>query len=365
MTIARFFTHFVFISLLTAELSCGDKKGQNTDNTDLLSQRAAFSIQPIIGARKQGEEISFDVEKSDTSQAFDSVKVDIDGISLGKMDKLSQRFVWSSVGAKMGSHIFTIRAFRKGIEESTASQTVFIRSDISPAEYGYEIVKTYPHNPESFTQGLEWFDGQLYEGTGLNGKSAAMAIHYQTGTATIRKELDKSYFGEGITILGNKLYQITWQNKKGFRYSLPELKLEKEFSYPTDGWGLTNFSNHLAMSDGSNKLYMLDTSGFQSRGMVEVWDNKNPIDALNELEFVNGSIFANKYQTDTLVEFNPVSGKVIGYVDLSNLLPDKERLGNEDVLNGIAYHPKEKLFYVTGKNWPKLFAIRLVRKSSI
>ena len=342
--------------------ACESKKSPSTetDNSDLLSQRAAFSILPVMGARPLGDSIMFDVEKVDSASAFDSVIARVDGNRIGEMADQRHTFHWASKGSVTGSHIFRISGYKKGTEESSSSQTFYISSSTQPGSYRYEIIKTLPHNPESFVQGLEWLDGKLYEGTGLNGKSSVMNVNPQTGESIVRQNLDQTYFGEGITIMDNRLYQLTWQNRKGFVYSLPDLKLQKEFGYTTDGWGLTHFDGKLAMTDGTNQVYFLDPETFQRTGKLEVWDNRNPVGELNELEYVNGSVFANKYQTDTIVEIDPKTGAVKAYLDLSNILKDNDRLGNEDVLNGIAYNPKEKLFYVTGKNWPKMFAIRLI-----
>jgi glutamine cyclotransferase len=363
--ICRPFFLFIFLAFVILSGCSDDHKKAPEVETDLLSQRAAFFIHPVTGARKQGDTIRLETELSDSSQVFDSIVVRMDDEKIETWKEGVKTVLWPSAGKKMGAHIFKVEGYRGSESASTASLTFFIRSDEVPAEYRYEIVKTLPHNPGSFTQGLEWNGDHLYEGTGLNGKSAVMKINPETGEAETTKNLGTEFFGEGITIVNNKLYQITWQNRRGFIYSLPDLKPEKEFSYPTDGWGLTHFSGKLAMTSGSNTVYFLDPEKFQSLGKTEVWDNKNPVEELNELEFVNGRIFANKYQTDTLVEFDPETGKVLGYANLKNLLPDADRIGNEDVLNGIAYHPKEKLFYVTGKNWPKMFAIRLIRKSGI
>ena len=353
----------LLISLLvffTVACDSGKSPSGESDNTDLLSQRAAFSILPVMGARPLGDSIEFDVEKVDTAIVFDSVIARVDGKRIGEMPDTKHLFIWESNKSAPGTHIFRITGYKKGQEESSSSQTFYICSPKKPEAYRFEIVKTLPHNPESFVQGLEWLNGKLYEGTGLNGKSSVMNVDPQTGQSLVQQKLDQTYFGEGITILDNKLYQLTWQNRKGFVYSLPDLKLLKEFGYTTDGWGLTHFDGKLAMTDGSNQVYFLDPVTFQRTGRLEVWDNHNAVGELNELEYVNGSIFANKYQTDTIVEIDPKSGIVKAYIDLTGLLKDSDRLGNEDVLNGIAYHPQEKLYHVTGKNWPKMFAIRLI-----
>jgi len=353
----------LFFSVILS--ACESKKSHSgeIENTDLLSQRSAFSVSPVIGARPLGDSILFNVEKVDSVASFDSIIAKVDGIRTGIMTNNRQTFVWNSIGAVLGTHNFRIIGFKQGKEESAFSQTFYICSGFKPGSYRYEIVKIFPHNPESFVQGLEWQDGKLYEGTGLNGKSSVMNVNPQSGESLVKENLNQIYFGEGITIIGNRLYQLTWQNRKGFVYSLPDLKLLEEFGYNTDGWGLTHFDGKLAMTDGTNQMYFLDPESFRYNGRLEVWDNRNPVSELNELEYVNGSVFANKYQTDTIVEIDPKTGAVKAYLDLSNILNERDKIGNEDVLNGIAYNKKENLFYVTGKNWPKMFAIRLILSS--
>ncbi len=356
----QIFIHLVFLSFL---FSCGNADEKTgVEEADLLSQRAAFEIAPVPLPITSGDSILFSASVADSSLKFDSVVVKIDDQRILSWKEKPGSFSWPSAGMGMGKHVFRLAGFYKGNENGSGSMIFSIASNIIPEELGFEIVKTMPHNSASFTQGLEWQADKLFEGTGLNGKSAVMQINPSNGEALKKVALDQEFFGEGITILNNKLYQLTWQSHKGFVYSLPELKLESEFGYPTEGWGICNLKGNLVMSDGSEKLYFLNSKDFHLDKSLEVWDRKYPVSELNELEAVDGVVYANKYQTDTIVKIDPVNGKVLAYINLAGILKKEDRLGNEDVLNGIAWNPTDKLFYLTGKNWPKMFAVRLVRK---
>lgn len=340
-----------------AMMACKSESDSQQTVEDPLSQRAAFYIQPQKELKAIGDTLHFQWEVSDSSRRFDSVIVSIGAQRLGPVSGTS--FDW--IGDRVGTLEFQLSGFEKGTAY-TSSILFRLASDEAPQSYTYTLVETLPHNSGSFTQGLEFANGTLYEGTGLNGKSSVMEIDPATGKALQEIKLSSEFFGEGITTLNGKLYQITWKNRKGFIYDLPKLQKTKEFSYPTDGWGLTHWKENLLMTDGGNVLFTLEPNGFSTLRKQEVWDHKNPIPELNELETVNNRVWANRYQTDTLVELDPETGKVTGYADLSGLLKDSDRNGEEDVLNGIAWNPERKLFYVTGKNWGKMFVIRLIPK---
>lgn len=359
----RIITFLGFLLIVACSCESGTKNIKEKP-VDLLQVRAAFAIEPVMTVHSIGDSVQFNLRQLDSAR-FDSLIFKVDGDVFEKLLSNPSRNLsvkWYSVESKTGSHVFSVSAFSGQNEPKQASHSFFLKSDVVPELYGYQIFKTLPHDPESFTQGLEWSDGLLYEGTGLHGKSAIMQVDPETGKSLIRKNLDQEFFGEGITILGDKLYQITWQNKRGFVYQLPQIEKIKEFGYASDGWGLTNLNNQLIMSDGTNRLFFINPDQFNQNKVLEVWDNKRPVDAINELEEIDGFIYGNKYQTDTLVKIDPKSGKILAYIDLTGLLPDADRNGEEDVLNGIAWKADEKLIYVTGKNWPKMYGIRLVKK---
>ena len=225
----------------------------------------------------------------------------------------------------------------------------------------FQIVATYPHDPDAFTQGLVWQDGIFYEGTGLRGRSSLRKVDPASGDVTQEIDLADQYFGEGITIFGDKLYQLTWQEDTGFIYDKDSFELLDTWTYPGEGWGLTTDGERLIMSDGTNELRFLDPETLDELGRVAVTDQQgNPVVRLNELEYVNGEVLANIWQTDWIARIDPATGSVLGWIDLSGLLPAEDRMQPVDVLNGIAYDPATDRLFVTGKLWPKLFEIDLV-----
>jgi glutamine cyclotransferase len=225
--------------------------------------------------------------------------------------------------------------------------------------YTYNIVNVYPHDEAAFTQGLVFEDGILYEGTGLRGQSTLRRVDLETGEVIQVYGLPEQFFGEGITVFGDKIIQLTYTSGKGFVYDKNSFDLLQEFEYPTDeGWGITHNGSALIMSDGTAILYFLDLATFQTVGQVEVHDGE-PVTALNELEYVDGSVYANVWKEDKIAIINPETGQVTGWIDLGGLR-DLVNQGTSDVLNGIAYDKKTGRLFVTGKLWSKLFEIELV-----
>ncbi len=230
------------------------------------------------------------------------------------------------------------------------------------AVYTYSIVNSYPHDRGAFTQGLVFSDGVLFEGTGLKGRSTLRKVDLQTAKVLKIHKLPARYFGEGITIVADKIIQLTLDSNVGFVYDRDSFKLLRTFKYPTKGWGITYDGTNLIMSDGSATLYLLDAESFEQRGRIEVRDGDTPIAGLNELEYVRGRIYANIWTTDRIVIISPQTGRVTGRLDLTGLLGFKDRLKPVNVLNGIAYDAEQRRLFVTGKLWPKLFEIKLIRK---
>jgi glutamine cyclotransferase len=230
-----------------------------------------------------------------------------------------------------------------------------------PAIYGYTVVATYPHDRAAFTQGLVYDNGVLYESTGQYGQSSLRKVQLKTGRVLQRRGVSRKYFAEGLVLVGNRLIQLSWKEQTGFVYDKATFRQTRTFTYTTEGWGITFDGTSLIMSDGSANLYFLDPQTFALQDTLAVSDNGQPVTRLNELEFVNGEILANVWQTDRIARINPKTGRVIGWIDLSGLLTPTERQ-RADVLNGIAYDPKGDRLFVTGKYWPKLFEIKLVPK---
>jgi len=226
--------------------------------------------------------------------------------------------------------------------------------------YTYEVVNAYPHDGEAFTQGLAFQDGFLYEGTGIRGQSSLRRVHLGTGFVMQYCALPAQYFGEGVTVYGDRIIQLTLQSQVGVVYDRNSFAVLRTFDYPTEGWGLTHDGERLIMSDGSAILYFLDPDTFEITDQVEVQDDEGPVRMLNELEYVNGEIYANVWTTDLIARIDPETGRVVGWIDLEGLLSAEYRDGYVDVLNGIAYDAENDRLFVTGKLWPRLFEIEVV-----
>jgi glutaminyl-peptide cyclotransferase len=226
--------------------------------------------------------------------------------------------------------------------------------------YSYNITNAYPHDPGAFTEGLVFEDGFLYEGTGLLEQSTLRRVELETGTILQIHELPDQFFGEGITIYGDRIIQLTWQSNVGFVYDKTSFELLQQFDYPTEGWGITHDGEHLIMSDGTSTLHFMDPQTFEETGQISVSDSNGPVTRLNELEYIHGEIYANIWQTDRIARIDLETGQVVGWIDLEGLLPAEGRIEPVDVLNGIAYDAEADRLFVTGKLWPKLFEIEIV-----
>jgi glutamine cyclotransferase len=257
--------------------------------------------------------------------------------------------------------------------EAPAAEPIHPESETAPLEsapetpdagvtpvYTYKIINAYPHDPGAFTQGLVFEDGFLYEGTGLYGRSSLRKVELKTGKVLQIRNLSDQYFGEGITIFLDKIIQLTWQSRVGFVYRKENFDVMSQFHYSTEGWGITHDGVHLIMSDGTSTLYFLDPETFEVVNHVDVHDGTTPVTNLNELEYIRGEVYANVWQTDFIVQIDPQTGDVVGWIDLEGLLPPGEHGTRVDVLNGIAYDVKHDRLFVTGKLWPTLFEIELV-----
>jgi glutamine cyclotransferase len=225
--------------------------------------------------------------------------------------------------------------------------------------YGYEVVHVWAHDPDAFTQGLVFHDGKLLESTGEVGRSSLRRVELETGKVLQKVDVPEPYFAEGITLLKGKIYQLTWQHQLGFIYDAWTFEKIGQFNYQGEGWGLTNDGQSLILSDGTNRLRFLDPDNFQVRKTIAVLDGSTPVVEINELEYVQGEIYANIWHADRIARIDPQTGRIAGWVDLTGLLSRGEVQDEEAVLNGIAYDETNGRLFVTGKLWPKLFEIRL------
>ncbi len=262
----------------------------------------------------------------------------------------------------LGEHPISATIFYKG-DSIVLSKNIVLHADKRPILYTYKIINSYPHDPLAFTQGLEFYKDTLYEGTGMYGVSELRKVDLKTGKILQKTKLDKQYFGEGITILNDKVYQLTWREGIGFVYDLPSLKQEKTFSYDQskEGWGLCNDGKLLYKSDGTDKIWIIDPENMEEKSFFNPVTNTSLASKVNELEWVKGKIYANTWQKDGVLIIDPSSGIVEGVIDFRGL---KEEQENEkaDVLNGIAYLPKEDKLYVTGKYWDRIFEVEIIEK---
>ena len=228
--------------------------------------------------------------------------------------------------------------------------------------YSYTVVKTWPHDREAFTQGLVVNGDGLIESTGLNGRSTLREVKVETGRVLKQVALSQEYFAEGIAVIGSNVFQLTWQNRKGFVYDVDTFQLQREFVYDGEGWGLTNDGSSLILSDGTSRIRFIDPMSSSVTRTITITMDGKPVERLNELEFIRGEIFANVWQTDEVVRIDPATGAVRGVIDFSGLLAPQERRPDTDVLNGIAYDARNDRLFVTGKHWPRLFEVRLKPK---
>lgn len=298
------------------------------------------------------------------NKPIDSVQFSIDN---QKVKSTNNTATFNLDGYKLGKHNITAIVFYENKTEKVTNP-IYILADAAPDIYTYKIINTYPHDKKAYTQGLEYYNGFLYEGTGQKGESSIRKVNLTTGEVLQQKDLDAQYFGEGITILNNKIYQLTWRGGVGFVYNLDTFEKESEFKYTKsrEGWGLTNNGEKIIKSDGTENIWFLNPETLVEESYIEAYTDSRKVENLNELEYVNGMIYANVWQQNSILIVNPINGKIEGVANLNSL---KEHIQKEqtlqerdDVLNGIAYDKDNNRLFVTGKHWGKLYEIELFKK---
>lgn len=290
----------------------------------------------------------------------DSAQVYYNNRYVATLDSTTWEYDLTLPDTRCGTNSIGIKVFHPGDRNGQASLPLVVKPDKAPRRLTHQVARVYLHDPDASTQGLVYHEGFMYESTGIRGKSTLRKTDLEKNQILSMRSLSSHLFGEGVTVYDNKLYQITWTSRRGFVYDIGSFELETEFDYSTQGWGITTMGNRLVMSDGTNQLYHLDPTGFHKVKTVEVFDHKGAVEQLNELEYIDGHIWANVWLTDRIVVIDPHSGAVIQELYLPNMLTpaEKARLDlKEDVLNGIAWHPERKTVFVTGKHWPKLFEL--------
>ncbi len=324
---------------------CENKKGPK--NFTILTNKKVFTT---------GDTLRISLKKNNY--------LEYDSISYFKDDKIIDSI--HEIGKKLGDKKITVKIFKNNNFREN-SINIRVLSSSTPSLFTYKIISEYPHDINSYTQGLEFYNNRLFESIGLRGKSALKEIEFKTGKVIRNLPIDDSYFAEGITIFDKKIYQLTWQSKIGFIYDLESFELIDSFQYENsiEGWGLCNDGNLIYKSDGTSKIWIIDPNNLKEIDFIQVTTNKSIISKINEMEWINGKIFANTYQfnKDIVLIINPETGSVEGVVDLNGL---KEKVKNHrkiDVLNGIAYNKNSKTIFMTGKNWSKLFELRIIENN--
>jgi len=349
--------NFIFIGVALAFVSAC-KDSTTTTYRSFLS--------PMIGLNvPAGKEFDVKVQFGN-EQKVDSVVYLIDTVKVfSKTDTSAIKL--KTEGLKLGNHLLTAKIFGEGKSEDLTSNINILAAQ-APAEYTYKVIKTLPHDTASYVEGLEYHDGFFYESAGDYGHSSLRKVDPASGKILQKADLDKQYFGEGITVIGNKIIQLTYREKVGFVYDKATFKKLSEFSYTTgrEGWGLAFDGQKVLNTDGSNTIFFLNKDTYQKIGSIDVFDDKGAIQNLNELEVIDGKIYSNVYTTNNILIINPETGAVEGKIDLSGLLPadyfKTEDAKANNVLNGIAYDKATKRLFVAGKKWPHIFQIELVKK---
>lgn len=295
--------------------------------------------------------------KERSGNPIDSVQYFINGKLLESNESID------IMNYKLGKQALSAKIYYEGGSKQL-NNTIYFLNNEAPEVYSYEIINEFPHDDQAFTQGFVYHNGFFYESTGQNGKSSLRKTEIETGKILKKIDLDRKYFGEGMTILNDKIYQLTWRKKVGFVYNLESFELEKTFDYgqSKEGWGLTHNHKYLVKTDGSERMWFLNPDTLEEVSYIETYTNKRKAEKLNELEFVKGKIYANIWQQNSILIVEPSTGAIEGIVSLKGLQSKAGQEGEDNVLNGIAYDAENDRLFVTGKNWNKVFEIKLTEK---
>lgn len=367
----RYILPSTLILQLTWALACSSSPGRGREPVTAGPSSGSADNTPVFvkmvspaedSGFKLKNRIKVVIAPENGDKAIDSLRIYFDGLAAASVKSAPWEYsIPPELTGKTGRKSVKAVAFSKD-KIQTITRFVIIYSDVIPETYYYKVIHNYPHDNQAFTQGLFYDDGKLYEGTGQEAGSTLREVELETGEVLRQHNLESSLFGEGITLYKNRIYQVTWTNKIGFVYEKATFSQINRIYYQTEGWGLTTAGDRIVMSDGSNILYFFEPEMFTVDSRIEVYDNEKKVDQLNELEYINGEIWANIWQTDKIARIDPVSGKVNSYVDLSALFPLSERVeAGADVLNGIAYDQQGERIFVTGKRWPNLYEIKITK----
>lgn len=337
--------YIIVICLSLGLISCGDT------NT---SKKTGLSINTSAKSAMLGDTLKLSMNNPKKLNITD-VSYQLDGKTITDIAILN--------AITLGEKVITA-VVKYDDETATLTKSIKVFNNIIPSYYKYEIVNTYPHDITSYTQGLEFYNGELYESTGQKAESKLRKVNFETGEILKNINLDDNFFGEGLTILDDKIYQLTWQSNIGFVYDVNSFEKLSSFKYgkSKEGWGFCNDGNTLYKSDGTEKIWLLNPENLTEESHIQVYTEKGKIPSLNELEWIDGKIFANIYQRNGVVIINPKTGGVDGVIDFEPLRKLVTQHPDLDVLNGIAYNPERQTIFVTGKNWDKLFEVKIAKQ---
>lgn len=330
--------------------------------TQKQASKLQFSFPQAGTIIRSGSMLMLKLDIPDKGSDVDSVIYTMDGDVLSAVHHGDSITVGTD-GFAFGNRSLSARVYQGGEESVVYSNIAFLPN--APQYYSFKVINEFPHDPEGFTQGLEYHNGSLYESTGqYEGRSSLRRVDLKTGQVQKKINLGRQYFGEGLTIVDNRIIQLTWMENVGFVYDLHSFEKIGEFNYGSnkEGWGICYDGIHLILSDGTNRLYFLNRDTYREEYSVSVYNHRGPVQDLNELEYINGKIYANVYQKDIIVVIDPQSGAVEGEINLSGIYPEKDAILYDNELNGIAYDRQNDRLFVTGKNWSKLFEIELVAR---
>ncbi|UOB16949.1 glutaminyl-peptide cyclotransferase [Abyssalbus ytuae] len=342
---------FLTFSLLTILIiSCNGANSSTKKNFSLEISNNKKDFKP-------GETVQINLKNENNIQ-IDRIEYELEG---KKTEVLNNTLSLANVN--LGKQELTATVYY-GDKSEKITKNITILSNTAPVIYTYKIINEYPHDINSFTQGLEFHNDTLYESTGRNGHSYIRKTDYKTGKVLKQTDLDKAYFGEGITIINNKVYQLTWRKMTGFVYDLNSFEQLETFKYGNskEGWGLTNDGKKIFKSDGTEKIWFLNPDTLTEEGYIQTVTNTSVFNKANELEYVDGKIYANVWQKDSAMIIDANTGAIIGVIDFRGLKDKVTKHEKLDVLNGIAYNSSSKTFFITGKNWDKLFEVEIMKK---
>lgn len=350
-------------------LACGSRNNDRdqTVSSVVNTRTASSKVQELVAFSQPetgtpvsiGDIITIELNLKEEIPEVDSICLLIDREPLITLINTPLQCQWNTTGWNPGKKNISAELFSSGTLIGRSTHTIELYSDIVPSTVRCQVLNVYPHDHQAYTQGLIIDQGYLFESTGVRGKSSLRKLELETGELLASLNLPPDLFGEGITVFDDKIIQLTWTSGYGFIYDKNSFKFLRKVHYGTQGWGITYDGDQLIMSDGSHYLIFMDPENFSEIKRLGVYDHQGRVDKLNELEYINGKIYANIYTTDLIAIIDPANGKVLNYLDCSELLEEKDRTRETDVLNGIAYDSSNSRLYITGKNWPKLFEIRI------